>query len=102
MPRFDQYCTVCGWCAEIAVQPNEHPPCPTCGGTTERIYLGGYNVVGDDIPGGQVIENLDHSPVTVYSKSQLKREAEMRGLEIKVRHVGVSGSDKSPITTRWI
>jgi hypothetical protein len=36
--------------------------------------------------GGQVIENLGHEPVTVYSKSELRREAAKRGLEPMVQH----------------
>lgn len=102
MKKYDQHCEACGWTAEIMANPGENPPCPKCGCATERIYLGGYGMIGDEIPGGQVIENLGHEPVTVYSKSQLKREAEMRGLAMKVRHVGVPGSDKSPITTKWV
>lgn len=100
--KYDQHCPRCGWTAEIYAMPGEHPLCPECGGTTERIYLGGYHVVGDEIPGGQVIENLGHEPVTVYSKSELKREAEKRGLAQFVRHAPVPGTDKSPVTTRWV
>jgi len=103
MPKkYDQHCPSCGWCAEIWAEPGHNPACPECGADTERIYLGGYSIIGDEIPGGLSIENLDHNPVTVYSKSELKFEAEKRGLEMKVRHVGVPGTDKSPITTRWI
>jgi hypothetical protein len=101
VPKFDQHCPNCGWQGEITAAPHEHPPCSRCGHRTERIYLGGYGMVGDEIVGGQVIENLGHQPVTVYSRSELKREAEKRGLEIAVRHVGTPGSDKSPHTTRW-
>jgi len=58
---------------------------------------------GDDkFIGGMVIENLGHDPVTVYSRSELKREMDARGLEPMVRHVGEPGSDRSKHTTRWI
>jgi len=100
--KYDQHCGSCGWTAEIFAMPGEHPACPECGGATERIYLGGYGMVGDEIPGGMVVENLGHNPVTVYSKSQLKFEAEKRGLVNSVKHVGIPGTDKSPHTTRWI
>jgi hypothetical protein len=102
MPRFDQHCKTCEWVGTIITDPFSHPPCPSCGGATERIYLGGYMVVGDDIPGGRWVENLDTKPVYVESKSQLKREMEVRGLTESVRHVGVPGSDKSPHTTRHV
>lgn len=100
--KYDQHCKTCGWTAEIYAQPFEHPACPRCGGKTERIYLGGYGVLPDEIPGGLVVENLGHRPVTVHSKSELKFEAEKRGLVQAVRHVGVAGSDKNPHTSRWI
>lgn len=102
MKKYDQHCPTCGWTAEIYAMPHVHPECPRCGGPTERIYLGGYSVIGDEIPGGLVVENLGHEPVTVYSKSELKLEAEKRGLTQMVRHVGTQGSDKSPHTTRWV
>lgn len=102
MPKYDQHCTACPWEAEITARPGEHPACPRCGAVTERIYLEGYGVVPDAIPGGMVVENLGHRPVTVYSRSELKFEAEKRGLVPFVRHVGQPGSDKSPHTTRWV
>jgi hypothetical protein len=101
MPTYDQHCLDCGWTGAIFASPHEHPPCPACQGQTERIYLGGYGFVGDEIPGGQWIENLGHQPVFVESKSQLKHECELRGLTPMVRHVGEPGSDKSAATTRW-
>lgn len=58
-------------------------------------------VVQDSIPGGLVIENMSSTPITVYSKSDYKREMKARGLVNKVEHVGVPGTDKSPHTTRW-
>ena len=59
-------------------------------------------VIQDSIPGGMVIENMGHEPITFYSKSDYRREMKARGLVNKVEHVGVPGSDKSPHTTRWI
>jgi hypothetical protein len=84
--------------------------CPKCGGTIE---IGGwpfcpdhspgasFNAQANDIPGGLTLENLDHEPVTVYSRSELRREMKARGLVEFVRHVPVPGSDKSPHTTSW-
>ena len=103
LKKFDVVCKVCGHVArDVYTLPFHHPACEWCGEETERIYLGGYAVQGDEFPGGKTFENLGHEPVTVYSKSELKREMEMRGLEHKVRHVGVPGSDKSPVTSRWV
>lgn len=101
--RYDQHCLDCGHEWEITHGvPGVHPPCPVCYGPSERWYKGGYGVIGDDIPGGLWVENLGHKPVKVYSKSELKFEAEKRGLVQKVRHVGTKGSDKSSLTQRWV
>jgi hypothetical protein len=102
MPRFTQHCTVCPWEGDIHAQPFESPPCPTCGGVTERLWRGQAADVRDDtFIGGLTLENLGHEPVTVGSRSELRRELKARGLEPMVRHVPVPGSDKSPHTTSW-
>jgi hypothetical protein len=56
----------------------------------------------DEFVGGQWFENLAPQPIYIESRSHLKREMAARGLEHKVRHVGVPGSDRSPATTRWV
>lgn len=98
---YDQGCTACEWTGEIYAEPFTMPPCPKCAGQTERRWSR-MSVRGDDIPGGMVIENMGHAPVTVYSKSQLRDEMRARGLEQRVKHVGTKGGDKSKFTTRWI
>lgn len=69
-------CEKCG--AELRI--SEYPFCPH--------GFGSGLAVGDDIPGGQVIENLDHEPVTVYSHSQLRAEADKRGLRLRDQWAG--------------
>lgn len=101
MKKYDQRCLACDWRAEIYAYPGQNPPCPLCDGETERIYLSGYGFIGDEIPGGLTVDNLGPTPVTVYSKSELRHEAEKRGLVSRVQHVGSRGSDKSPHTTKW-
>lgn len=59
-------------------------------------------VIDDSLPGGMVIENMGPTPLTFYSKSDYRREMKARGLINKVEHVGVPGTDKSPMTSRWI
>lgn len=84
------------------VSPNHHPPCPVCGQATERLWTrGGAAVRQDEFIGGLTLENIGDQPVTVYSRSELKRELNARGLEECVRHVPVPGTDSSPFTTRW-
>lgn len=102
MPIHSQHCLVCPWSAEIDVAAFVNPDCPACGGTTERLWVGRTTtVVSDEFAGGKTFENLGDTPVTVYSKSELRREMQARGLEEFVRHVPVPGSDKSPHTTNW-
>ena len=60
------------------------------------------HVIGDDIPGGMVLENLGPHPVRVYSHSERKMLMEKAGLSERIRHVGERGSDKSRHTSRWV
>lgn len=82
-------CEKCGH----EMQVGEYPFCPHGRGTGV--------VVGDDIPGGVLIEhglcNEDGSPRRYYTKSEMKAEADRRGLRNVVRHI-----DGSPHTSRWI
>lgn len=57
---------------------------PYCKGEHGK-YRGG--VITDDIPGGQVIENLGHTPRTFYSKQAIVKAAAEQGLQPMVRHV---------------
>jgi hypothetical protein len=93
--------------------------CDTCGG---EIRLGDYPfckgnpdnhapsnmcVVGDDIPGGALIEhgicNDDGSPRRYYTKSEMARVAKEKGLTPFVRHrPDNKDSDKSANTQRFV
>lgn len=105
MPIRDRLCPECGWMKEDNYEPRTTMDvlCPD-GHKTEIVYAGSAPAIhGDDkFVGGMVLENLGHEKVTVYSRSQLKREMQARGLEPAVRHVGEAGSDKSRFTSRWV
>ena len=106
MPVFDRFCPTCEWerpdnyehsCHETVLCPNGHE--------TKKVWFPngvGPSIIPDDIPGGLVVENLGPEPVKVYSKSQLRHEAKMRGKEAMVQHRGTQGGDRSKFTTRWI
>jgi hypothetical protein len=103
--RHNQHCTDCAWDGEIVVAPFVNPPCPECGGATERWWPIGattHSIISDEIIGGQWLENLGDKPVFVESKSQYRRELAARGLEQKVRHVGHDGGDRCKETQRWV
>lgn len=69
---------------------------PFCDGAQGHGFGGSYNAQPDDWPGGKVFENLGDSEVTLYSRSELKRELKARGLVEMVRHV-----PGSVHTTSW-
>jgi hypothetical protein len=101
MPKFDQHCLACDWQGEVLTAPFEMPPCPACGSATERLWITAAKALKDEIPGGQIIENLGPQPMKFYSQSEIVKEAKRRGLEPMVRHVPIPGTDKSPHTTSW-
>lgn len=60
---------------------------PFCHGDPTQHTRQAASVIGDDIPGGMVIENLGHEPLTFYSKKAIAQEADRRGLQPMVRYV---------------
>ena len=83
MPRYDVRCTACGHEGEILARWDERAvPCAQCGSRTERLWRAAANVVTDTIIGGQVIETLDHEPMTFYSKQAIRDAADARGLRL--------------------
>jgi hypothetical protein len=107
MPVYDRACSACDWGRDDCYEPICIPdpvPCPSCGAATERVWRSSMSagVIPDEYTKPWVAEHLGHEPVTIYSRSQLKREMDARGLRPFVRHVGEPGSDKSSRTSRWV
>lgn len=78
--------------------------CPVCGLTVpahrDRRESAGPSVIDDTLPGGaRWMQNLGHKPVWVETKTELKRELETRGLEIKDAGTHTR-EDRSPWATR--
>lgn len=84
MVRYDQQCPSCGWAGEVIVEAGAEVTCPQCGTLTERVWQGELRVADDTLPGGpRWIENLDHHPVWVETKTDLERELAARGARLK-------------------
>lgn len=104
MPIFDLVCPVCAWTKRDAFEHHGTPTiCDACGATTVHLWSGSRTptVIDDSWPGGRVFENLDHHPVTCYSRTEYNMQMKARGLENIVQHRPLQGSDKSPHTTNW-
>ena len=91
---------ICDRCGD-EIQTGDWPFCRP-GRGHEPFVAANLAVIDDSIPGGMVIENMAHHPITFYSKSDYRREMKARGLINRVEHIGVPGTDKSPHTSRWI
>ena len=103
MPFYDRRCVVCLNELIDCWEPMTVPAvdCPRCGQKTERVMLPTRRAaIGDDIPGGVLIFNglcnEDGSPRRYYSKTEIFREAEKRGLRMREHFVELPGTDKNP------
>jgi hypothetical protein len=91
---------------EQLVGPGKDPVCPQCSGVGIRpdpVAPTAPTIVDDQLEGGpQFVHNFDHNPIWVETKTQYNELCKRYGMRNVVRHVGVPGSDKSPITTSWL
>lgn len=102
MPLFDVQCVNGHEGEQFAHRVEQLEPCRTCGATVERTYRSFAHVRQDSIPGGMMVENLGPTPIRVNSWSEYRLELKRHGVVNMVQHVGVPGTDKSPMTSRWI
>lgn len=103
MPLYDRICPNCNWRKDDCYEPREFQYlCPQCESETVRAWAAPAMHTDDPFIGGKTIENMGHTPVTVYSRQEFKRAMRERGVEQRVQHVGSQGSDRNPNTQRWI
>lgn len=97
--QYDQRCVVCDWSGSIVAEPEVCPPCPQCGGATERLWVTPPQIVDDTLPGGpRWFDNLGHTPVWIETKAQLQTELDKRGLKLRETD-NYNRNDKSPWAT---
>lgn len=89
---FKQYAYECGGCGSrtkiLRWNTDTIAPCASCGGRlhdTSHSWAPNHGVVQDTVD-GHWCETLGHEPVWIESKTQLRREAEARGLVNVVRN----------------
>lgn len=100
MPFYDFGCAHCGTVkVDVWAKIDEVLMC-ACGQPMAHYWAQKpSNVIGDEID--IVQENGFHEPRRFTSKAEYKRALDEAGLEQRVRHVPVPGTDKSPYTTDW-
>lgn len=98
MPRHNQQCTVCQWKVfNSDIPAGINPPCPNCGGATERNWMGyGTQAHSDTIVGGMWLENYGPKPIFVESHTERERVMKERGLSLKEKFCPLPGTDIDP------
>lgn len=69
---------------------------PFCHGDPTAHTRSASTVIGDEIPGGMVVENGFPEPIRVYSHSEHRRLLAERGLEIRAKWAGPQDKHLKP------
>lgn len=80
-------CEKCGRQTRRLIYVGTDSMCPGCRSALDSAH-DAHGIITDDIPGGQVIENLGHEPMTFYSKKAILAEADKRGLRLRDQWAG--------------
>lgn len=102
MPKYDFTCASGHILADRIVPYGTRPACPECGGATEIVWMSSFpNVIGDDVPGGFVVENMTRETETFYSRSDWRRRQKELGVRHRDEFCPMPGTDKSKNSVRW-
>ena len=104
MPVFDRKCTTCDWLTDFALEPvtDPHPPCPDCGGETERYMAGHGPMVIPDTYATPVVDSVMTNKRQIhYSRSERKARMKNNRLREFERWTSGNESDKSCLMPRW-
>lgn len=110
MPLYDRLCDSCAFRRDDAYEQSSTPDYSCkCGGMMKRIPMTSNpgamgRAIGDecDVTMRHGLCNPDGTPRRYTSKTEMRREAEKRGLSNYVVHNTEPGTDKSKHTQRWI
>ena len=105
MPIYDTRCTSCGTEREIICGPDDHPPCPKCGGDTKRlITCSGPNCANEDAGWiKSVTEVVDKDDASPHSREFLRNptrsnyQAWMRAEGLRPLEPGEGPSKPPPV-----
>ena len=83
----DISCETCSHCQyDYWAEPGTYPDCPNCNTPMQRLWTSTASAIGDDIPGGIMIEHgLCHpggAPKRYDTKSAIYRDAKAKGLHV--------------------
>lgn len=101
MPMYDMGCPSCDLKRiDVIAKMDEKPPCPACGTPMEHLWTATPVMINDSCD--MIVENLASHPLYFDSKTKWRERMKLEGKINKVKHTPVPGSDKSPVTTRWV
>ena len=106
MPNYNRRCLSesCGWKTDFSLErwDETEKPCPTCGGPTERVWMTKAPAMIPDTYAKPIVDYEMTGERQVHESRSQRRDAMRRaGVRERVQHVGIPGSDKSPVTKRW-
>lgn len=100
MPKYDYICADGHEQIDVLAKYGDRPACPTCGGAVEILWRSSFpNIIGDEMD--YTDHNMASEPIRFTSKAERRRVMKSLGIQEKIRHVGLPGSDRSPITKAW-
>ena len=71
---------------DVWLEAGEYPICSNCTAPMERLWTSTASAIGDDIPGGIMIEHglcaADGSPKRYDSKKKIYQDAKRKGLHV--------------------
>lgn len=100
MPIYDFGCACGARILDRLSKLEEVVACPECASPMEHLWTATPTMINDSCD--MVVENLASHPLYFDSKTKWRERMAQLGKINRVEHKSVPGSDRSPITTRWV